>query len=76
MRLDVERQNELEPKRWEYAIAKLNELGITNIIEVSKHEITFSFNGNWIKFFPYTGWHTGKGIKDGRGITKLLNQLK
>jgi len=25
--------------------------------------------------WPYTGWFSGKGVKDGRGIKKLLKQI-
>ena len=44
----------------------------------SKNETTIEFlhNGATIKLFPYTGWHTGKTIKDGRGVRNLLKQLK
>ena len=34
------------------------------------------FDNEKVKFFPYSGWHTGKSIKDGRGIENLLKQLK
>ena len=29
-----------------------------------------------INFFPFSGWFSGKKIKDGRGIENLINQLK
>ena len=38
--------------------------------------LIFEYNGNTIRYFPYSGWHSGKGIKDGRGIKNLLKQLK
>lgn len=65
----------IQEKRFDYAVNELNKLGY-NLIIKSDSEINFNYNGNLIKFFPYTGWHTGKGIKDGRGINNLLNQLK
>lgn len=65
-RLDKERQQELEPQRINFAVQKLSEIGI---------EVT-SKDSTKITFFPYSGWHTGKGIKDGRGINNLLKQLK
>jgi hypothetical protein len=74
-RLDIDRQKEFEPKRMEYAIEKLGELGIT-ATSVSDNELEFEWKGNTIKLWPYSGWHSGKGIKPGRGIEKLLNQLK
>lgn len=74
-RLNVELQNELEPKRMEFAKKELAKLGIVITFE-SKTELNFLFNGKTIYFFPYSGWHSGSGIKSGRGIKKLLNQLK
>jgi hypothetical protein len=74
-RLDKERQAELEPKRMETAIEKLAELNIS-ATRISDSEIEFEWKGNTIKFWPYSGWHTGKGIKDGRGLQNLLKQLK
>lgn len=28
-----------------------------------------------VLFWPYTGWHSGKSINDGRGLDHLLEQL-
>lgn len=66
---------EKEEPRMDYAIRKLTEAGY-EVDRVNDNELNFLFKGNNIKLFPYTGWHTGKGIKDGRGIQNLLNQLK
>lgn len=75
-RLDKEKEKELQPKRMEYAISKIrNELGY-ELTFIDETRIEFIFKGNVIKFFPYSGWHTGKSIKDGRGIENLLKQLK
>lgn len=74
-RLDIERQNTLEPKRMEFAKNKLSELKLKIVFE-SETELIFLFNENKITLFPYSGWHSGKGIKSGRGLTKLLKQLK
>lgn len=74
-RLDIERQTQLEPLRMEYAKEQISALGY----EVSEHdgnELRFSHRGKIVKFFPYSGWATGATIKDGRGLRKLLNQLK
>lgn len=59
----------------EYAEEKLAELNIF-ATRISDSELHFEWKGNTIKLFPYSGWHTGKGIKDGRGIDNLLKQLK
>jgi hypothetical protein len=73
-RLNQEREKELEPKRYQYAKNKLAELGIELTYEHDQY-IQFIWNGNKITHYNYTGWHTGKGIKDGRGIENLLKQL-
>ncbi len=74
-RLNIERQNKLEPKRISYAKQKLTEVGITITFETAR-EIQFYFKGELIKFFPYSGWHSGKSITDGRGLDNLLTQLR
>ncbi len=74
-RQNEERQKELEPKRLQYAKDKITALGIEIIYE-DKTRIDFMFKGSKIEFYPYSGWATGKTIKDGRGIDNLLKQLK
>ena len=74
-RLDKERQEELEPERISFARQELKNLGL-EIIEETNTRIDFLYKGNKIMLYPYSGWHTGKGIKDGRGIKKLIKQLK
>lgn len=74
-RLNIELQQELEPKRLEYAKTVLEDLGVDIHFEDEK-SIKFMFKGHEITFFPYSGWHTGKTIKDGRGLKNLIRQLK
>ena len=74
-RLDIERQRELEPKRIEYAKQQIKSLGYDITLE-NGSEIHFEYKGNTIKLFPYSGWHQGKGITPGRGLNKLLKQIK
>lgn len=74
MRLDKERQAVLEPKRIEFAIKELREYGIVAEL-VSDREVQFKYNNEVVRFFPYSGWHTGKSIKDGRGLYNLLKQI-
>lgn len=73
-RLDTERQNLLEPKRITFAKQQIEKLGYEITYQDSK-EIHFIFEGQKIVFFPYSGWHTGKSIQDGRGINHLLKQI-
>jgi transcription-repair coupling factor (superfamily II helicase) len=75
MRLNIERQQELEPKRLEHYKKKLEDFGYEVTI-VSATTLTFEFKGSLINVFPYSGWHTGKTIKDGRGLSNLIKQIK
>ena len=74
-RLNIERQNELEPTRMDYAKNSLIMMGF-HICYQDKTRIEFVYDGELVKFYPYSGWHTGKTIKDGRGLKSLLNQIK
>jgi len=73
-RLDIERQLELEPKRMTYAKQQIEAKGY-EVEEVGSTKLRFEFNGSYVHFFPYSGWHSGSTIKDGRGIRKLLRQI-
>ena len=76
-RLDIERQNKLEPERMAYAKAEIEKKGY-EVIVVSKTELQFIHDTQWrhkVRFFPYSGWHYGSTIKDGRGLQKLLKQI-
>ena len=73
-RLDKEKQAEFEPKRMQYAKKQIESLDYTIIFE-SKTEIRFMFKGKEVRLFPYSGWHSGKSITDGRGLDKLIKQI-
>lgn len=74
-RLDKEKQMEQEPKRMKFAKNELEKLGFVILYE-DNTKLKFNFKGETITLFVYSGWHTGKSIKDGRGIDNLLKQLK
>ena len=74
-RLNIERQDKFQSLRMDYAKQKLQELGF-EITSEDETCIWFMFKGYSVRLFPYSGWHTGKTIKDGRGIDNLLKQLK
>jgi len=74
-RLNIERQEKLEPERMEYAKKAITNMGY-KITGETKTWIRFYYKECPIMFYPYSGWATGKSIKDGRGLQKLLNQLK
>ena len=73
-RLDQDRQKDLEPKRIIKAIKELKALDLNP--RAVGNELQFEYKGSVVKFYPYTGWASGKTIKDGRGLDHLLNQLK
>ena len=73
-RLDTERQKALEPKRIETAIKEIENLGIT-VLGIYDTHIKFLFKDETVTYFAYSGWATGKSIKDGRGLKNLLKQL-
>ena len=74
-RLNQEREAELQPKRMASCKEKLEELGF-EVRAFEPDRLEFIFNGNKISFWPYSGWHSGKGIKQGRGFAKLLKQIE
>lgn len=74
-RLDIQRQTELEPQRIEFAKDQIKALGYEITFE-NKTEIRFWFKGKTVRFFPYSGWASGSTIDAGRGIKKLLRQIK
>jgi hypothetical protein len=74
-RQDKEREAELQPKRMQFACEAIASLGYP-ITYLDETRLEFEFKGEKVKLFPYSGWHTGKSIQDGRGLQKLLNQLK
>lgn len=75
-RLDIERQHKLEPRRMEKAMNMLKDMGY-NPVQVGDARINFThFKGSNITFYPYSGWHSGKDIEDGRGLEHLLKQLR
>lgn len=65
----------LERERVDYATNQLLEAGIEPTYEDGS-VIEFMFHGSKIKLFPFTGWFTGRTVKDGRGIHNLLKQVK
>lgn len=56
------------------AIESIEALGYE--VDHSDNEIWFFYKGGNVIFWPYTGWHSGETIKDGRGIKNLIKQIK
>lgn len=85
-RLDIARQNYLEPRRMASCKLTLEEMGFDVTVAASPAgygttlseratRLEFFYKGKRIMFWPYSGWHTGKTIKDGRGFQHLVEQL-
>jgi hypothetical protein len=74
-RLDTERQKQIEPRRMGFCKEQIQKLGFSITFQ-DENKIEFIFKNNTIQLFPYSGWHSGKGIKAGRGLMKLITQLK
>lgn len=72
-RLDTDRQKELEPERISIAKESIEAYGYQ--VTQKDKRLEFWFKGYLVYMFPYTGWHSGKSIKDGRGLQKLLTQI-
>lgn len=73
-RLNQDREAKLQPLRIKTAVDELNKLGFS-ITYIDNVKIQFVFNGSTITYYPYSGWASGKTIRDGRGLKNLLNQL-
>lgn len=74
-RLDQEREAKLQPERMKVAIDSLEKMGYS-VEQRGETTLVFTYKGHQVNFFPYSGWHSGKTIKDGRGLKNLLAQLK
>lgn len=75
-RLDQESERTETPKRIKYAQEQIEALGYKVMVIEPLKAISFAFNQEVVTFYPYSGWATGKSIIDGRGIAKLLKQIK
>jgi len=73
-RLDLQRQKRLEPKRMEEAKRRIG-AKIPKLYGQTSNSISFDYKGQKVVYYPYSGWASGKSIKDGRGLENLLKQL-
>lgn len=67
-------KNTVQASRVDYAISELADIGI-DVHYKDNFKIKFLYQGHEVTFFPFTGWATGKSIRDGRGIQNLIKQL-
>ena len=70
----MDSKKKIEAERKDFAMFQLDKLGIEFTYE-DDSEIRFDWKGKQVKFFPFSGWHTGGSIRDGRGLKNLLKQL-
>ena len=70
-----ERRKGMEMDRMDYAKKKFEERGIVYIHNENIKALEFAYKGCVIRFFPYTGWASGRTIQDCRGIGNLLKQI-
>lgn len=61
-RLNKEREKRLEPTRLQYAKQEIKKLNLPVTFQDEK-TLKFTFEGNVITFFAYSGWFSGKGIQ-------------
>ena len=73
-RLNQEREKRLQPDRIKEAKYQIGRLGFVINFE-DDTTIKFQYRGNIITFYPYSGWFSGKGIRDGRGLQNLISQI-
>lgn len=62
-----------EPNRFQYATDKIMEAG-HRVGRVADDDKALMING-YIKLWPYTGWWSGKGIGNGRGVHNLIKKI-
>jgi hypothetical protein len=75
-RLNIERQNKLEPERIEQVKHTLSARGCLILGSEDKKSVSFVYKGNVCTIWPYSGYFNGKGLTAGRGIDNLLKQIK
>jgi hypothetical protein len=73
-RLDKEREAEIQPARMASCKDALEKLGFTVQVQ-SDDRLQFEYQGAPVMLYPYSGWFTGKTVKDGRGFRNLIKQL-
>ncbi len=65
-----------EDARRRTAEKRLHDLGFVTQWDEMSRCIAFQHNESIIRFWPWKGWFSGRGVKDGRGLDKLIKQLK
>lgn len=76
MRLDIARQEALEPRRIKTCLAELERLRYTAEQVDSTEVVIYSSKGTVVRFWPYSGWYSGKHVGSGRGFHNMLRDIK
>lgn len=71
----IDFKKDIEYKRMQIALCEIFDAGYEPE-QMDDHEIQFEFKGSTVRFYPFSGWATGKTIRDGRGIKKLIEQIR
>lgn len=74
-RQDIDKQKKLEPQRMSVAKYQIEALGY-KVVKLDNKTLSFKYRGSEVKYFPYSGWASGKTIKDGRGLRNLVAQIE
>lgn len=69
-----DRRNAYKEERMIHAIKRISREGYT-VRQVDDLTLLFMFHAEPVRFYPYTGWATGKSIEDGRGLQRLIDQI-
>ena len=67
-------RREETPGRMRHAKKRITSLGY-KITQETQYELEFRYNCETVKFNPFTGWASGKSIRDGRGLQNLIDQI-
>ena len=68
------KRSELITERMTHAKRKIGQAGYAYLCP-DDLTITFRYNCETVRFYPFTGWFTGKTVRDGRGLQNLLKQI-
>ena len=69
-----EQRQRVEPMRLEHAQRRLQDEGYT--VTTSLKDSKALMVDDYVTFWPFSGWYSGKGIGSGRGLNHLIKSLK
>lgn len=69
----LKHRSSVEPSRFEYATDTLTKAG--HRVGLDPADDKCLIVDGYVKFWPFTGWYSGKGVGSGRGIHNLVKKL-